>query len=97
MIEIRTTAANPIQKFIAIVVGLGVLVLAFLFSVALLPVILIAGVIAFGYFYWKTRVLRQAINASLNPANKTEHEIVIEGEATVVREADRSLPKLPLR
>lgn len=58
------------------------LVVGLLFSVVILAVIAVAGTVAWGYFRWKTRKLRKAME---------EHPpggVVIDGEVIVVDEAE---------
>lgn len=45
------------------------LVLRLLFSIVLLVVVLVMGAMVFGYFWWKTRALRQAMKAHVAQAS----------------------------
>lgn len=73
----------PLQKFIAALLGLAILAAGIMFSVILIPLVLLIGIIGFAYFYWKTRALRSAMQEA-----RTDNSI-IEGEAVVIREEPR--------
>lgn len=45
------------------------LVLRLLFSIVLLVVVLVMGAMVFGYFWWKTRALRQSMKAHVAQAS----------------------------
>jgi hypothetical protein len=51
---------NPgvLGKLFVLIVGGLMLALGFLFSVVLLTVVAAVGLVAFGYFWWKTRALQ---------------------------------------
>ena len=55
-----------------------------MFSVVILSVIAVLGLGFLGYFWWKTRALRQAIQENMQ-AQKSDGQI-IDGEAIVVEE-----------
>ena len=55
-----------------------------MFSVVMIPVILLTSLIGFAYFYWKTRALRQAM------AEVVQDHGVIEGEAVVICESQET-------
>jgi hypothetical protein len=48
----------------------------------MIPLIIGIGLLAYAYFYWKTRALRKAM------AEAVQDHGVIEGEAVVIREQD---------
>lgn len=72
--------AGPLGKAVALIVGAILLVLGFVFSLVLLAIIAVAGLAAFGYFWWKTRELRKTMREQA-PGGQ-----VIEGEAVIVEE-----------
>lgn len=82
MITIQTSSLNPLQKVVATLLGLATLVLGVMFSVVLIPVVVLLGAIGVGYFWWKTRALRKAM-ADIRSQRDAD---IIEGEAVVVRE-----------
>ena len=93
---------SPLGKFLTAVVGLLTLAAAFMFSLVFVAVIIVAGLIAWGYFWWKTRALRRLLRdqaqAGASPFGQatengvsTEGEI-IEGESVRVAEDQRRLP-----
>lgn len=70
-----------LKKFLAYAAGAVLLVAAFMFSLVVLAVALVAGATLLGYFWWKTRKLRKEMRAMPpRPADGS----VIEGEAVVV-------------
>ena len=80
MIYVQMNKAKPLQKVLAILLGITMLALVVLFSVVMIPVVVVTGLLGFAYFYWKTRALRKAM------AEAAQDNGVIEGEAVVVRE-----------
>jgi hypothetical protein len=93
---------GPLGKLLALLVGAMLLVLGFMFSVVILAAVVVVGLAAFGWFWWKTRELRkvlreqaeaQAAQAAYGPA-PADGEI-IEGEAIVVEEVRRERDSLP--
>lgn len=87
MIYLRTLPSTPLQKLLATVIGLAMLVAGIAFSVVLLPVVVIAGLGGLGYFYWKTRALRRAFRQGMAAqAAEVHDERIIEGEAVVIDE-----------
>jgi hypothetical protein len=84
------TTANPFVKVIAMLGGVVVLVLGFMFSMVLISFIVLIGFAAWAYFWWKTRDLRKAMKAQrasqpMNAGNEAGGEI-IEGEVIVVND-----------
>ena len=58
------------------------------FSVVIIPVLVVVGLIGFGYFYWKTRALRKAVAMS----QVIRDNNVIEGEAVVISTSAEGKP-----
>lgn len=86
---------GPLGKLVALIVGVGLLVLGFMFSLVILAVVAVAGLAAWGWFWWKTRELRQALReqAAAGPgaretasARARTGGTVIEGEAVIVED-----------
>jgi UPF0716 family protein affecting phage T7 exclusion len=73
-------SAEPglLAKLLTLIAGVILLVLGFMFSVVLVAIIAVAGLVAGGYFWWKTRKLRQAVRQH-PPGGR-----VIDGEVIVV-------------
>ncbi|MCC6194775.1 MAG: hypothetical protein IT518_09950 [Burkholderiales bacterium] len=63
---------------LGVVVGAVVLAVGVLFSLVVLPVLLIAAVAGGGYFWWKTRAMRKALRQ--NAAARSVREREVEGE-----------------
>ena len=82
MIKFRSNAnTGPLGNLLAAVAGVLLLIAAVMFSLVILAVVAVAGTAVWGYFRWKTRKLRKAMQ---------EHPpggVVIDGEAVVVNEA----------
>lgn len=83
MVFVRMSTVSPAQKVVATLVAFVMLVLGLMFSVVVVPVILVLGLAGFGYLHWKTRALRKAMKQAVRDAS------VIEGEATVIHEHDQ--------
>ena len=67
-----------VEKAVALVGGAVVLVLGLVFSLFLLALVVLVGLAAWGYFWWKTRELRQLMRERA-PTGQ-----VIDGDAVVV-------------
>ena len=92
------TSANtpsPLRNLVAVVATAAAFGLALMFSVVVVAVILVAGTIAWGYLWWKTRELRKQMRNYPPPGMVREGELaennvirgeVIEGE--VIRVVD---------
>lgn len=92
----RVPPSGPVGKFLAAIFGLLALAAAVMFSLVFVVVIVLAGLIAWGYFWWKTRALRRQLRdqrtATSSPASDVQASggEVIEGEAVrVVDEQNR--------
>lgn len=96
MIQIQTQSMNPVQKIVASLLGLVMLVLGVMFSIVVIPVIVALAGLGIGYFYWKTRALRKAMAEAMAEARTGAgvDSSVIEGEAVVIRE-EREIRHLP--
>lgn len=77
--------AGFLQKLVTTLLAIALLILGFMFSLVLLCVLAVAGLIAWGYFFWKTRALRKAIKEAAVQEASSDGQ-VIEGEAIVIRE-----------
>ena len=81
-----TPPTGPLKQILALVTGVILLVLGFMFSVALLVVFLVVGLTLGTWFFWKTRHLRKAMREAGAMRNPPANGDVIEGEAVVVEE-----------
>lgn len=89
----RPAPTGLLGKLFATLLTAALLVLGFMFSVVVLAVVAVLGVLGLGYFWWKTRALRRAIREQQRQARQYGSDDVIEGEATLVRED--SIPNKP--
>ncbi len=86
------TAASSSGVLGRLLAALGaaiLLVLGFMFSVVLLALVVALGLVAFGYFWWKTRALREhQAQAAAQEAKRgaAADGRVIDGEAVIVEE-----------
>ena len=82
-----------LRNILALVTGTIVLILGFVFSLIFIAIFVALGVLAGGFFWWKTRKLRKAMR------EQTPGGHVIEGEVVVVDEAPpgtlQALPRVP--
>lgn len=90
----RTAPIGFLGKIVTTLLAAGLLVVGFMFSIVILAVVAVLGLIGLGYFWWKTRALRRAIREQMAAAARSEQSAVIEGEASVVREASGQQPHL---
>lgn len=95
-----------LAQVLTAIVGIGALILGLMFSAVFIVVLVVAGMILWGYFWWKTRALRKQIREqmaarqgrdftgaagdSTGAASAADGEI-IEGEAVRVVEEHRRL------
>jgi len=83
-------------KLLTLLASVMLLIVGFTFSVLFLAVVVAVGLVVWGYFWWKTRALRQAMRER-PPAGH-----VVEGEVVVVdtyqdRKQDTLLREPPLK
>ncbi|MEW6514567.1 MAG: hypothetical protein AB1443_11265 [Pseudomonadota bacterium] len=95
-----------IGKLVSVIIGAMLLVLGFMFSMVLLAAIVVVGLAIWAWFWWKTRKLRQQIDARMRESAANAHDStggdIIEGEAVVVEEeitrvTSNRLPESPDR
>jgi hypothetical protein len=74
--------ASLFKKILTFVLSIGLLIVGLTFSLVLVAVIAVLGLVAWIYFYWKTRAVRKALREA------AQDRSIIEGEATVVHEQE---------
>lgn len=92
--KIQNQSQNPgmLEKVLTVLVGSLVLVAAFMFSLVILAVAVVLGLMIWGYFWWKTREIRQMMREQREQQQSQPRQQpapgghVIEGEAIVVEE-----------
>ncbi|MGE5384539.1 MAG: hypothetical protein ACM3SV_01495 [Betaproteobacteria bacterium] len=89
MIPFEPHPMNPLQKALAALVAFALLGVGIMFSIVVIPIIVLMGAAGLGYFYWKTRALRKAM------AEAARENVVIEGEAVIVHEPEEPPRRLP--
>lgn len=82
-------AGRIVSRVVGAVVGAVALVFALLFSVALFVALAVAGVVLFGYLWWKTRALRRVARDQRERGGRTIESTEIY-EAQEARIEDRS-------
>ncbi len=84
-------------RILAFLLSVGLLVVGFMFSLVALAVVAVVGLLVAGWFWWKTRALRQAArqqpshyraDQARRDDNAAGSGVIIEGE--VVRERDEA-------
>lgn len=70
-----------LTRILAVTAGAALLVLGFMFSLMILAIVVVVGLLAWGYVWWKTRALRRTMKQA------REHGQVIDGEAVVIDES----------
>ena len=81
----RPAGRSLFGSLLALVAGVVMLVLGFMFSLLLIAIVATAGLLGYGYLWWKTRALRRQINEQMQQQRqaKTDSDgagIIIEGE-----------------
>lgn len=104
MNTVPPTPPGPLTKLLSLVVAAGVLALGFMFSLVIIPVLLVTGLAAWAYLRWKFRQLQKAMAAQMDdPAfaqqwqgsdGATGQGEVIEGEVVVVREGQETVQEI---
>ena len=108
-INFRVQPGQPrslLAQVLTAIVGIGALILGLMFSAVFIVVLVVGGLILWGYFWWKTRALRKQIrdqmgarqgrdfsgaaSGSSDAASAADGEI-IEGEAVRVMDEHRRL------
>ena len=98
----RQKPQGVFARVLTAIVGVVVLIGAAMFSLVFLAVIAVAGLIFWGYFWWKTRAIRAQIEEQMRAqaqyrdtrsqtAGTASDGDVIEGEAVRVAESERML------
>jgi Flp pilus assembly protein TadB len=93
--RIQPQSSGFFGRLVAVVVGAGLLVLGLMFSVVLIVAAAIAGLVIWGWFWWKTRALRRQMRERMDmPFGNVEpvqpEGRIIEGE--VIRDPDEVPP-----
>ncbi len=81
--------ASLLARVLASVVAVGLFVLAFTVSMFVLAGALAVGVVGWGWFMWKTRVLRRDLRARMEAAQRGDPRSVTVIEGEVIREESR--------
>lgn len=69
-------ASNSLQKLLTVVAALVVIGFALMFSLLIIAIVLVAGVMAWGYFWWKSRKLRKLLRSYPSSGAVTGEEVV---------------------
>lgn len=80
-----TQPQSLLGKLVTLVLGGAILVLAFMFSLVVLAVVAIGGLMLWGWFLWKTRAIRKQMREQ-GPPQRAGEGYIIEGE--VIRKTD---------
>lgn len=90
-----------LSKLLAFVIGTGVMILGFMFSLVALAVVAVLAVIAGIWFWWKTRALRRQLREQAPDANTAwqtrpmpSDGDIIEGEARREHDTGEAAPRL---
>lgn len=86
-------SAGPLRKLVALVVTVAMFALVLMFSAVVLVVLLVVGIFAFAYVWWKTREVRRVMRMMRSVATpearreaQASNDGVFEGE--VIRVVD---------
>ncbi|MDP1654048.1 MAG: hypothetical protein Q8L56_15115 [Rhodocyclaceae bacterium] len=82
----QTRPTGLLEKTLTLIAGTLVLVAAFMFSLVILVVAVALGLMFWGYFWWKTRKIRQFMREQPPREQRPPSGQVIEGEVVVVDE-----------
>jgi Flp pilus assembly protein TadB len=86
-------SAGPLRKLVALIITVAMFALVLMFSAVVLVVLLVVGIIAFAYVWWKTREVRRVMRMMRSVATpearreaQASNDGVFEGE--VIRVVD---------
>jgi hypothetical protein len=79
-LRMQPAESGPLGKLFALLAGVILLIVGFMFSMVILAVVVVVGLAVWAYLWWKTRDLRKAMRE--RPAGGH----VIDGEVVVVDE-----------
>ena len=78
---------GPLQNLLTLIAGIVMLTLGLMFSVVAVVVIVVIGLLVWGYLWWKTREIRRLLRqAQASASTVSTTGDIIEGEAVVVHE-----------
>ncbi len=72
--------AGPLHRMLALVVSIAAMVLVLMFSAVVFAVLLVAGLLGFAYFWWKTRALRKQMNGARQAEEGAARGEIVRGE-----------------
>lgn len=93
MRRIETSTPGLLEKLVAFVAGAILLVVGFMFSMMLFAIIVVAGLLAWAYLWWKTRELRRAMRENPPGGRVIDGEVIVV-DAEVIEPRD-DLPRDP--
>lgn len=86
-------SAGPLRKLVALVITVAMFALVLMFSAVVLVILLVVGIFAFAYVWWKTREVRRVMRMMQSVATpearrqaQASNDGVFEGE--VIRVVD---------
>lgn len=93
VLNLQTKPPSLLRKLVALVITVAMFALVLMFSAVVLVVILVVGVLAGAYFWWKTRAMRKQMREfsryDIAQENRASNDDVFEGEVIrVVEPAD---------
>lgn len=73
-----------VWKLLTFLVGVGMLILGVMFSLAVIAVVAVLGLVVFGYVLWKTRHLRKVMREQSAAGDVIEGEVIVVEENPVI-------------
>ncbi len=89
--RIEPQSSGFFGRLVAVLIGAGLLVLGLMFSVVLIIVAAAAGLVIWGWFWWKTRALRRQMRERMDTPFGNVEPVQPEGriiEGEVIRAPD---------
>jgi O-antigen/teichoic acid export membrane protein len=77
-LQMQPAESGPLGKLFALLAGVVLLIVGFMFSMVILAVVAVVGIAVWAYLWWKTRDLRKAMR------ERPPGGHVVDGEAVVV-------------
>jgi len=89
-LQMQTAESGPLGKLFALLAGVILLIVGFMFSMVILAVVAVVGLAVWAYLWWKTRDLRKAMRERPPGGHVVDGEVVVVDDPPPSRIADDS-------
>lgn len=78
----HSSSRNPLATILSVIVGAGLLVAGFFFSIIILAIVAVIGLGLWGYLWWKTRALRSNLREQMEQMQREQQSGTVREEST---------------